>query len=92
MTKEHYYKIGLMVFGLTLFPAFLHAIGRFFLESTTTIAEFYSYFYGSLLDMGMDGLVVWAIACGPYLIYEIVLVVKSFLPKTDMKERSEAND
>jgi hypothetical protein len=65
ITKETRNKIGLMIFGLTLFPAIVYWIKELFLESSDTISGYYGYFYSSLLDMGMDGMVVWGIACGP---------------------------
>ena len=81
LTRENLYKLGLMIFGLTLFPGMIYIVGKIFITSSNAISDFYSYFYGSLLDMGQDGLIVWGIACGPYLVYEGYLLVKGFLSR-----------
>ncbi|BBO86539.1 hypothetical protein DSCO28_71050 [Desulfosarcina ovata subsp. sediminis] len=82
LTKEARNKIGLMVFGMTLFPAMVHGLGKWFMDSSVTISGFYTYFFRSLLDTGKDGMVVWSIACGPYMFYELVLLYRSFFPGT----------
>ncbi|MGD9161471.1 MAG: hypothetical protein PVG39_23865 [Desulfobacteraceae bacterium] len=76
ITKETRNKIGLMIFGLTLFPVVVHWLKKLFMDSSCTILDYYEYFYSSLLDMGMDGMVAWGIACGPYMVYEIALLVR----------------
>ena len=85
LRREHLYKVGLMIFGLTLFSGIFYLVGKVFIASSKTISEFYSYFYGSLLDMRQDGLIVWGIACGPYLLYEAYLLLQGFLPKRTLK-------
>ena len=76
ITKETRNKIGLMIFGLTLLPAIVFWIKELFADSPESISDYYGYFFGSLLDMGTDGMVVWGIACGPYMVYEIALLVR----------------
>ena len=83
-TRENLYKLGLMIFGLTLFPGMIYIVGKIFITSSNTISDFYSYFYGSLLDMGQDGLIVWGIASGPYLVYEGYLLLRGFIPKRSL--------
>ena len=77
LTRENLYKLGLMIFGLTLFPGMVHLFGKVILPTTKTLSDYYIYFYRSLLDMGKDGLIVWAIACGPYMAYEVYLLLAS---------------
>jgi hypothetical protein len=85
LIRENLFKLGLMVFGLTLFPGIFYFVGKVFITSSKTIFDFYSYFYGSLLDMGQDGLIAWGIACGPYLLYEAYLLLQGFFPKRRLK-------
>jgi hypothetical protein len=83
LTKETRNKIGLTIFGLTLFPAVVYGLKALFVDSSTTISGYYVSFYRSLMDMGRDGMVAWGIACGPYMVYEIVLLVRSFSSRSD---------
>lgn len=82
ITKETSKKILLMIFGLTLFPEIVHWIKELFTDSPESISDYYRYFFSSLLDMGVDGMIVWGIACGPYMVYEIVLLVRALLPRS----------
>jgi hypothetical protein len=88
-TREILYKIGLMIFGLTLLPGMIFFIKAIFVISPITLSDFYSSFYGSLLDMGKDGLIVWGIACSPYLAYEVYLLLTGFTTKRDLTAQGE---
>ncbi|MGD9160862.1 MAG: hypothetical protein PVG39_20755 [Desulfobacteraceae bacterium] len=74
--KETQNKILLMIFGLTLFPAIVYWLKKLLVDSSGAIWDYYGYFYRSLMDMGMDGVVVWGIACGPYMVYEVLLLLR----------------
>jgi hypothetical protein len=96
LTKETRNKIGLTIFGLTLFPAVFYGLKALFIGSPGTFSGDFASFYRSLMDMGRDGMVAWGIACGPYMAYEIVLLVRSFSSRSgdrDIDElKSMAND
>ena len=89
LSKENRNKIGLMIFGLTLFPAIVHGMKDLFVDFSGTIFGFYSWFYRSLLDMAKDGMIAWGIACGPYMVYEIVLLVRSFSSRSSDRDIDE---
>jgi hypothetical protein len=93
LTKETRDKIGLTIFGLTLFPAIVHGLKVLFITSPITMLSYYANFYRSLLDMGWDGMAAWGIACVPYMVYEIVLFVRSFFLRTDnLKDEELENE
>ncbi len=76
LSRENITKIVLMIFGLSFFPAVIYFILKIFSSTPEGISGYYSHFYKSLLDMGMDGFTAWMIACGPYMVYEIYLLFK----------------
>lgn len=66
----------LMVFGLTLFPGIVHILQGIFTGSDIAVRAFYADFYPSLLDMGTKGILAWCIACAPYMVYEIYMLIR----------------
>jgi hypothetical protein len=82
LTRENVSKLILMLFGLTLFPGFIHFMGKTFAPAPENVLDFYVYFYHSLLDMGQDGIIVWLIACGPYICYELFVLMKGIFMKS----------
>jgi hypothetical protein len=84
LTRENFYKLLWTAFGLTLFPGLIFLIKTIFISSDTTISAYYSELYGSLLDVGKDGMVAWCFVCAPYMAYELYLLIKNFrTPKND---------
>lgn len=81
LTRESLYRLGLALFGFTLCPGIVFLITNIFTESHSTIPELYSEFYRSLLNLGLDGLYSWGVACTPYMAYDIYLIVKSYKAK-----------
>jgi hypothetical protein len=77
LTKENLIRIGLVVFGLTLFPAIVFLIRNMFLNPGTPLLSSYVTFYRSLLDVGVDGMISWSIACVPYFAYDVSLLIKN---------------
>jgi hypothetical protein len=75
--REVVYKIGLVVFGLTLFPGFIFLVRNLFFSSTTAISNSYAAFYSSLLDFSVEGMISWSIACVPYFAYDVFLMIKN---------------
>jgi|GEM_PF-4768462 len=78
----------LMVFGLTLFPGMVHILQGIFTDSDIALGAFYAGFYPSLLDMGTKGIVAWCIACAPYTVHEIYMLVRG--GRAEVKKRVEA--
>ena len=76
-TRENLYRLGLAVFGFSFFPGIVFLISKILFESHTSMPAFYSKFYRSLLNLGMDGLYSWSVACAPYIAYDIYLLIKS---------------
>ncbi|BBO86550.1 hypothetical protein DSCO28_71160 [Desulfosarcina ovata subsp. sediminis] len=89
LTRETRNKIGLTIFGLTLFPAVVYGLKALLIDSPATFSDDLASFYRSLLDMGWDGMVAWGIACGPYMVYEIILLVRSFTPRSSHRDIDE---
>jgi hypothetical protein len=75
--REVVYRIGLVVFGLTLFPGFIFLVRHLFFASTTAISNSYAAFYGSLLDFSVEGMISWSIAFVPYCAYDVFLMIKN---------------
>ena len=82
LTRENFYRLGLAIFGFSLFPGIVFLISKIFFAETTAISAFYTKFYGSLLDFGTDGLFSWCIVCAPYLIYDLYLIWKHHRSQT----------
>ena len=78
ITREILYRLGLAIFGFSLFPGIVFLVSKIFFAQSTTISAFYTKFYSSLLDLGIDGLFSWCIACAPYLAYDICLLIKTY--------------
>jgi len=89
LTKETRNKIGLTIFGLTLFPAVVYGLKALFIDSPSIFSDDFASFYHSLMDMGWDGMMAWGIACGPYMVYEIVLLVRSFSSRSNDRDIDE---
>jgi len=78
LKRQNLYRLGLAIFGFSLFPGIIFLISKIIFEAQTTMPEFYSKFYGSLLNFGIDGLLSWVIGCMPYMIYDIYLLIGSY--------------
>ena len=78
LTKENLYRFGLAIFGFSLFPGIVFLVTKVLFDSPTTMSLYYAKFYRSLLDLGMDGLYSWSVACAPYIVYDIYLLIKSY--------------
>ena len=76
-TREVFYRIGLVVFGLTLFPGFIFLVRNLFVTSSAAISTSYTAFYSSLLDFSVEGMISWSIACVPYFAYDVYLMIKN---------------
>jgi hypothetical protein len=87
LTKENLYKLILMIFGLTLFPIVVYLFQKAFLHREDTVLTFYSDFYRSLLHFDREGFFAWGVACTPYFVYEIFLVIRSFGGREREKEK-----
>ena len=79
LTRENMYKLIWTLFGFTLFPCIIYAANVVFSPSASTLTGYYSNLYGSLLDLGKDGMYAWCIVCAPYMAYEVYLLAKYFL-------------
>lgn len=86
--RQNIYKLCYMIFGLTLFPGIIYVVGKLLITTSMTISDFYYYFYGSLLDIGKDGLIVWGIASAPYFFYEVYLLLQAFLARRHLSVRN----
>lgn len=75
--REVFYRIALVVFGLTLFPGIIFLIRSLFFASNAALLSSYAAFYGSLLDFSVEGMISWSIACVPYFAYDVYLMIKS---------------
>lgn len=80
-TRHNLIRLILLVFGFTLFPAVVFWGEELLFPSSQKLSEFYAKIYGSLMDMGMDGMFAWCVVCTPYLAYDIYLVIKDFRSK-----------
>ena len=78
LTRENLYRLGLIIFGFSFFPGIVFLISRIFFVESTTISDFYTKFYRSLLDLGIDGFFSWCIVCAPYLAFDIYLLIKNY--------------
>jgi hypothetical protein len=78
LTRENLYRFGLVIFGFSVFPGIVFLITKLLFESHQNMSGFYSKFYSSLLNLGLDGLYSWSIACAPYFAYDIYLLIKSY--------------
>ena len=78
LTRENLYRFGLAVFGFSIFPGIVFLITNVLFDSPTTLSLYYAKFYKSLLNLGMDGLYSWTIACAPYIVYDIYLLIKNY--------------
>ena len=78
LVRENLYRLGLAIFGFSIFPIFIFLISKIVFSESITISAFYTKFYGSLLDFGVDGFYSWCIACTPYLAYDICLLIKNY--------------
>ncbi len=76
LTWEVLIRIGLVVFGLTLFPGIIFLIRNIFIADSPALSTSYAMFYRSLLDVGVDGIISWSIACVPYFAYDVSLLIK----------------
>ena len=81
LTREGLHRLGLALFGFSLFPGIVFLITKIFTDSHSTMPAFYSGFYRSLLNFGLDGLYSWSIACAPFIAYDIYLLIKSYKAK-----------
>ena len=77
LNRDVFYRIGLVVFGLSLFPGIVFLIRNLFSASNTALLTSYAGFYKSLLDFSVDGMISWSIACVPYFVYDVSLMVKN---------------
>jgi hypothetical protein len=77
LNREVFYKTGLVVFGLTLFPGIVFLIRNLFSATNPSLLTSYAGFYGSLLDFSVDGLISWSIACVPYFAYDVSLMISN---------------
>ena len=82
--------MGLVIFGFSFFPGIVFMVGKILFASNVTILAFYSKFYRSLIDMGIDGIYSWSIACAPYIAYDLYLLIKSF--RTQRIEKDKKKD
>ena len=89
LTRENLYRLGLAIFGFSLFAGIVFLIGKIFFAESTTISAFYTKFYGSLLDFGVDGLFSWCIACAPYIAYDVYLLRKNYRAQKIKKLKKE---
>jgi hypothetical protein len=76
-TRDVFCRIGLVVFGLTLFPGFIFWVRNLFFASNTAISNSYTAFYASLRDFSVEGMISWSIACVPYFAYDVSLMIKN---------------
>ena len=76
LTWEVLIRIGLVVFGLTLFPGIIFLIRNIFIADSLALSTSYAMFYRSLLDVGVDGIISWSIACVPYFAYDVSFLIK----------------
>lgn len=79
LTRENLFKLIWPLLGFTLFPGMIYAANVVFSSSSLTLTGYYSNLYGSLLDVGKDGMVAWCIVCAPYMAYEVYLLARYFL-------------
>lgn len=77
-TRQNLIRLILLVFGFTLFPAVVYWSDKLIFHSSPTLSEFYAKIFGSLMDLGMDGMFAWCVVCTPYLAYDIFLVVQDY--------------
>jgi hypothetical protein len=77
LNRNVLFRIGLVVFGLTLFPGFVFLVRDLFFSSSTAIPDSYAAFYSSLLDFSVKGMISWSIAYVPYLAYDVFLMIKN---------------
>jgi len=77
LNREVFYKVGLVVFGLTLFPGIVFVVRNLFSASNTALSTSYAGFYGSLLEFSVKGMISWSIACVPYFAYDVSLMIKN---------------
>jgi hypothetical protein len=82
--RDVFYRIGLVIFGLTLFPGIIFLIRNLLFASNAALSTSYAAFYGSLLDFSVDGMISWSIACVPYFAYDVSLMIKG-----NRKKKSE---
>lgn len=75
--REVFYRIGLVIFGLTLFPGFIFLARHLFFDSNAALSASYAAFYSSLLDFSVEGIISWSIACVPYFAYDVSLMIKN---------------
>ncbi len=75
--REVFYRIGLVIFGLTLFPGFIFLARYLFFDSNAALSASYAAFYSSLLDFSIEGMISWSIACVPYFAYDVSLMIKN---------------
>ena len=90
LSRENLYRLGLAIFGFSFFPGIVFMVGKILFTSNANILSFYSKFYRSLLDMGIDGIYSWSIACAPYIAYDLYLLIKSF--RTQKIEKDKKNN
>jgi len=91
LSRENLYRLGLAIFGFSLFPAIVFLIGKMLFASNATLSIFYTKFYGSLLDFGIDGVYSWTIACAPYITYDLYLLIKTFrTPKIENAKKKDS--
>jgi hypothetical protein len=74
--RDVFYRIGLVIFGLTLFPGIIFLIRNLFFASNAALSTSYTAFYSSLLDFSVEGMISWSIACVPYFAYDVFLMIK----------------
>jgi hypothetical protein len=83
LTYENLYKLILIVFGFVFLPGIIFLIEYISKPPAITIPAFYSNFYRLLLDTGKDGLFAWCIVSAPYMVYEVYLLIKKLLKRTE---------
>ena len=75
-TRQNLIRLVLLVCGATVFPAIAYWGWKLVSPSLGTLSEFYAWIYGSLMDLGVDGMLAWGVICTPYLAYDIFLLIK----------------